>query len=203
MSRTKLGDLLLDAGLIDEVQLKIALEEQKLRGARFGSTLIGLHFIDENVLTAFLSRQLNMACVSLNSMEIPHSVLAKIPRGVALRYHTIPVRQDGSRLHVALADPMDSETLAALEEQTGMMIIPMVAPQSSIEEAIARYYPEEKPKPGGGVGTEAGLFPELVKEIEEAEVFGRQFREVNNRLDRIEAALAEIRELLSQGKGSQ
>lgn len=201
MSRTKLGDLLLDAGLIDEVQLRIALEEQKLRGTRFGSTLIGLHFIDENVLTAFLSRQLNMACVSLNTLEIPRSVLAKIPRGVALRYHTIPVRQEGSRLHVALADPMDSETLGALEEHTGMMIIPMVAPQSSIEEAIARYYPEDKAKPAGGVGTDAGLFPELIKEIEEMEVFGRQFRDVNARLDRMEAALAEIRELLTKPSG--
>lgn len=198
MSKPKLGDLLLEAGLIDEVQLKIALEEQKERGTRFGSTLLALHFVDENVLAAFLSRQLNIACVSLNHMEIPPSVLAKVPRGLALRLHAMPVKVEGGRLHVALCDPMDSETLSALEEQTGMMVVPMIAPQSTIEDAIARLYPAQAPKPGGQLGGEAGLFPELIREIEEMEVFGRQFREVSQRLDRIEKALAEIRDLLAK-----
>ncbi len=63
MSKARLGDLLLEANLIDEVQLRIALEEQKRRGTKFGSTLIALNFIDETVLSAFLSRQLDMPCV--------------------------------------------------------------------------------------------------------------------------------------------
>jgi hypothetical protein len=198
MSKPKLGDLLLEAGLIDEVQLKIALEEQKERGTRFGSTLLALHFVDENVLAAFLSRQLNIACVSLNHMEIPPSVLAKVPRGLALRLHALPVKVEGERLHVALCDPMDSETLAALEEHTRMMVVPMIAPQSTIEEAIARLYPAEAPKPAGQFGGESGLFPELLREIEETEIFGRQFRQMNERLERIEQALAEIRDLLAK-----
>ena len=197
MGRPKLGDLLLEANLIDEVQLQIALEEQKLRGTRFGSTLIQLHFIDENVLTAFLSRQLNMPCVSFGNLEIAPSVLALVPRGLALRYHALPIKSDGARLHVALADPMDLDTIENLEKVTGLSVVPMVAPQSSLEEALKRFYPEEAPASGGGEGAESGLFPELIREIEEMEVFGRQFQEVRDRLDRIEASLAEIRALLS------
>ncbi len=198
MARPKLGDLLLEANLIDEVQLQIALEEQKQRGTRFGSTLIALHFIDENVLTAFLSRQLNMPCVSFANLEIPPSVLAKIPRGLAFRHHALPVKADGNRLFVALADPMDLDTLEALEKVSGMSVVPMVAPQSSLEEALHRFYPE--PAQGGAAlpGTEPVLFPELIREIEEMEVFGRQFQEIRDRLDRIEASLAEIRALLTR-----
>ena len=199
MVRPKLGDLLLEANLIDEVQLQIALEEQKNRGTRFGSTLVALHFIDENVLTAFLARQLNMPCVSFNNIEVSPAVLRKIPRGLAVRYHAMPVRADGDRLLVALCDPMDLETIESLEAHTGMVVSPMVAPQSSIEEAIARFYPEEKASGAGIQGGEAGLFPELIREIQEMEVFGEQFREIRQRLDRIEGALAEIRLLLSKG----
>jgi len=198
MARPKLGDLLLEANLIDEVQLQIALEEQKQRGTRFGSTLIALHFIDENVLTAFLSRQLNMPCVSFANLEIPPGVLAKIPRGLAFRHHALPVKADGNRLFVALADPMDLDTLEALEKVSGMSVVPMVAPQSSLEEALHRFYPEPVQGAAAVQGTESGLFPELIREIEEMEIFGRQFQEVRNRLDRIEASLAEIRALLAR-----
>lgn len=199
MARPKLGDLLLEANLIDEVQLQIALEEQKQRGTRFGSTLIALHFIDENVLTAFLSRQLNMPCVSFANLEIPPSVLAKIPRGVAFRHHALPVKTDGNRLFVALADPLDLDTLEVLEKVSGMPVVPMVAPQSSLEEALERFYPE--PARGAAPphqGTESALFPELMREIEEMEIFGRQFQEIRDRLDRIEGSLAEIRALLAR-----
>jgi len=84
MLRPKLGDLLLEANLIDEVQMKIALEEQKRLGTKFGSTLITLHFIDENVLTAFLSKQLDMPCVSLHNIEITPKVLAKSQKRLPL-----------------------------------------------------------------------------------------------------------------------
>ncbi len=200
MKRPRLGDLLLEANLIDEVQLKIALEEQKLRGTRFGSTLIALHFIDENVLTAFLSRQLNMPCVSFNNVDIGPATLATVPRGLALRFHAVPIKSEDRRLYVAMADPMDLETIEALEAHTKMVVVPMVAPQSSIEDALRRYYPDDTSVPEGGQGGEAGLFPELVREIEEMEVFGRQFRQIHERLDRIEATLIELRALINEGR---
>ena len=52
MHRQNLGDMLVAANLIDELQMQIALAEQKETGKRFGSTLVELQFIDENVLAA-------------------------------------------------------------------------------------------------------------------------------------------------------
>lgn len=196
MSRPKLGDLLLEANLIDEVQLQIALEEQKNRGTRFGSTLLALHFIEEDVLAAFLARQLDMPCVSLHSIEIPARVLAKVPKELAIDLQALPIRQDKDRLTVAICDPFDMESVEAIEKHTGLAVTPMVAPQSTIMECIQRFYVDEGTTREEVQKAVVGVFPDLVRELEDLEVFGHHFEEINDRLDRIEAVLKDIRDLL-------
>src|ERR687883_821623 len=92
--KQSLGQMLVAANLIDEVQMSIALAEQRQTGKRFGSTLVDLKFIDENVLAAFLSKQMDVPCISLLHIDIPKRVLRKLPREVALACHAIPVRID-------------------------------------------------------------------------------------------------------------
>src|SRR4026208_424403 len=115
MQRQNLGEMLLAANPIDHVQMQIALAEQKQTGKRFGSTLVNLNFIDENVLAAFLSKQIDVPCISVRHVEIPKKVLRKLPRTVALECKAIPVRMDGERLEVAMVDPTDIEILDKLE----------------------------------------------------------------------------------------
>jgi len=201
MARPKLGNLLLEAGLIDEVQMKIGLEQQKLLGTRFGSTMLALNFVDENVLTAFLSKQLNMPCVSLTNIEIPPSTLSILAKETVERYHVVPVKKDGNRLWVAMCDPMDVETIEALEDSTGLVVQPMVAPESSIIEAIHRYYSGGMPE-AQGAEISLGVFPGLLREIEEMEIFGARFEEINDRLDRIEKAIERLAKLLGKEEDS-
>ncbi len=192
MSKPKLGDLLVEANLIDEVQLKIALEEQKRWGTKFGSTLLALHFIDENVLTAFLSRQLDMPCVSLNSLEIPSRVLKSFSRLQALQFHAIPVRLQENVLHVAMVDPLDVDVIEQIEQETGLRVSPMVAPQSSIAESIERLYPDPaKEEEGSGAGA-PGAFPELAREVEALDGLGSYFTGVNERLDEMNRLMEEM-----------
>jgi len=145
MHRRNLGDMLLAANLIDEVQMQIALAEQRQSGRRFGSTLVELKFIDENVLAAFLSKQIDVPCISLHHIEVPRKVLRRIPRPVAIECRAVPIRIDGERLEVAMVDPTDIENLDRLEKAAGMTVTPLIAPQSSIETVIAKFYPEEVP----------------------------------------------------------
>jgi type IV pilus assembly protein PilB len=159
--------------------------------------------VDENVLTAFLSKQLDIPCVSLANVEIQPRILEIVPKHLAVQYHVLPIREEKGKLHVAMCDPMDFETIEALERQTGWSVAPMVAPQSSILESIERYYTHQGRHPAGGEDRSAGAFPDLVREIEEAEIFGRQFREVHDRLDRIEAKLARIEGLLTGRHGEE
>ncbi len=200
MTWSKLGDILLEANLIDEVQLRIALEEQKRLGTKFGSTLIALHFIDEDVLTAFLSKQLDMPCVSLVNIEIPRSVLDRVPRETAMRLEVLPVKVEGRKLSLAICDPVDMEAIEEVERHTELQVVPMVAPQSSIQHAIQRFYPDPEVRADEARTAMASAFPELIKEINEMDLFAPHFHEMNQKLDRIAAELAEIRALLARDR---
>src|SRR5438874_8508159 len=113
MHRQNLGDMLVAANLIDEVQMQIALSEQRQTGKRFGSTLVDLKFIDENVLAAFLSKQIDVPCISLLHIDIPKKVQRKFTRNLAVECQGVPVRiTEGGRLEVAMVDPTDVELLA-------------------------------------------------------------------------------------------
>lgn len=144
MHRQNLGEMLVAANLIDEVQMQIALSEQRRTGRRFGSTLVDLKFIDENVLAAFLSKQIDIPCISLLHVDIPKKVLRKLPRFVVVECKAVPVRMDGERLEVAMVDPTDLEILQKVEDAAGMTVTPLIAPESSIATMIERCYPEPK-----------------------------------------------------------
>jgi len=201
MNKPKLGDLLVEANLIDELQMRIALEEQKRRGTKFGSTLIQLHFIDENVLSAFLSKQLDIPCISLANIEIAEKVLNRIPRELAVRCQAIPIRCDNEKLYVAMSDPMDLDAIEALDKHTEMVIIPMIAPQSTIQESLKRYYPSDERKSEERADSAVAMFPELMREINEMDLFGRYFDRLDERLDRIEAQLNGLRDALDTLRG--
>jgi hypothetical protein len=141
--RQNLGEMLLAANLIDEVQMQIALAEQRQTGKRFGSTLVELKFIDENVLAAFLSKQIDVPCISLLHIDISKKVARKMDRTLALQCKSVPVRIDEKgRLEVAMVDPTDTDTLAKLEKVTSMTITPLIAPESSIQTIIDKIYPD-------------------------------------------------------------
>lgn len=187
--------MLLDANLIDEVQMRIALAEQANSGKRFGSTLLGLQFIDENVLAAFLSRQIDVPCISLLHVDIPRKVLRKLTGPVARECHAIPVRMHEDRLEVAMADPTDIEIVTRLEEAAGSTIVPLVAPESSIEKMIDRFYPREleDDETIAARVTEKALDPHFRDLIEELET-----GDFDQRLDRIEDTLDRVWVLLER-----
>src|ERR1700756_701308 len=107
-----LGQMLVAANLIDAVQMQVALAEQRQTGKRFGSTLVDLKFIDENVLAAFLSKQIDVPCISLLHIDIPKKVLRRMNRESAVECQSIPVRvTEDDRLEVAMVDPTDIEML--------------------------------------------------------------------------------------------
>jgi hypothetical protein len=143
MHRQNLGEMLVAANLIDEVQMQIALAEQRQSGKRFGSTLVELKFIDENVLAAFLSKQIDIPCISLLHVDIPKKVLRKLTRAEAMACKAVPVRVDGDKLEVAMVDPTDLEVLDRVEKAAGMTVSPLIAPESSILTMIEKCFPEE------------------------------------------------------------
>jgi hypothetical protein len=199
VAKQNLGQMLLDANLIDEVQMQIALSEQKQSGRKFGSTLVDLKFIDENVLAAFLSKQIDVPCISLLHVDIPKKVLRKLPASVARQCHAIPIRMEGETLEVAMVDPTDHELIEILEAATAMEVVPLVAPQSSLEKIINQFYPfdgspddtlSQRQKRAPATEAADPHFLDLIQELEDGDY--------GPRLQRIEEGLGQIWTLLEK-----
>jgi len=176
--------------------MTIALAEHAHNGKKFGSTLIELKFIDENVLAAFLSKQVDVPCISLLHIDIPRKVLRKLPGRVARDCQSIPIRIEDRRLEVAMVDPSDIDVIETLEITCGMTVTPLIAPESSIAKMLDHFYPEDADPATAAVGNNAPakhvdpLFTDLIEEIESGDFEGR--------LERIEEKLGQISTLLEQ-----
>jgi type IV pilus assembly protein PilB len=148
-----LGQLLMKAQLITEAQLGEALKAQKIQGTRLGSALVKLGYIPEVKLLEFLSRQYNAPAINLSQHKIDMSLLKLIPYETAKRYQMIPISREGSALRVAIADPSNNFAIDDVKFLTGMKVTVHVAAESTIADAIERFYPKpDAGKQGGGPG---------------------------------------------------
>ena len=87
----KLGDLLVKAGLIDEIQLQSALGHQRKWGGKLGKCLVDLGFIEEVELLKFLSEKSKIQAVDLSQSHIPDQAFSMVPEAVAKKYGVVPV----------------------------------------------------------------------------------------------------------------
>ncbi|MDR4889118.1 ATPase, T2SS/T4P/T4SS family [Fredinandcohnia sp. QZ13] len=159
--RKRLGDLLIEAGLLTEQQLKQALEDQS-ESQKLGDILLQKGFITEQQLIEVLEFQLGIPHVSLFRYPIDTSLTTLIPKEMARRHHLIALRKDGDKLFVAMADPMDYYAIEDLRLTTGFQIEPVIASKDEILRAINKFYDLDE-----GVKE---LFAEAPTEIEEERI---------------------------------
>ncbi len=204
MERRNLGDMLLQANLIDEVQMRIALAEQQRTGRKFGSALVDLKFIDENVLAAFLSRQMDVPCISLLHIDIPKKVARRVPARVARECRAVPIRFDGDQLEVAMVDPTDHELIDILEQTSGMKVAPLVAPESSIDKVLEVLYPTTWAGDDTVAAHVPGItdpqFRDLIEEIENAD-FEERFDRIEQKLEQIWTLIERVLRKLEDVEG--
>lgn len=136
----RLGELLLESGHIDEIQLAVALGKQKEYGLKLGSQLLKLGFVAERDLAEILREQLGIQWISLFDRAVPRDVLETVPVAVALKYTVMPVEFDKKTITLATTNPNDLETLDSLAFQLGKKIKPLMALEFDIEKAIITHY---------------------------------------------------------------
>jgi hypothetical protein len=152
-STPRLGDYLVGAGVITQVQLDRALQEQTSWGGRLGQNLLTLGFIDERRLATAVARQLGLPAVDLDRATLPAEVSKLLPLEIAERYGLMPLgaRPREGRLLVACFDPTDQGAIAAAARSSGMTPEVHVATAGAIDRAIRRYYyGEAAPTPTPG-----------------------------------------------------
>lgn len=130
--RPRLGELLLERGLITEVQLKEALAETADTGELLGRILIGKRWLFEDELARALAEQLGIPYVSLRSAGVDRALARMLPADIGLHYAAIPIGFMGDRLRVAFADPCDESATGAVSRHFASYD-PVVAELSEIE----------------------------------------------------------------------
>lgn len=140
----KLGELLIEAGLIDDFQLQSALAHQRNWGGKLGCILIEMEFVREEDVARVIAKQFRMPWANLFEPEIPETVLKTIKKDMAKKYNVVPVKKEGGGLLVAMSDPLDIEVTDALRFATGFNIKPALALESELRDAIRKYYDHEE-----------------------------------------------------------
>jgi Type II secretion system (T2SS), protein E, N-terminal domain len=137
----KIGEVLIQRGLITADQLRRALAMHGRSGARLGVCLVRLGYIDEQALAIALGEQLGVPIAPANSLDdVPPEVIDRVPRQVAEAHSIVPIRVQGREVHVCLADPQNLSRLDEIAFTLGCRIRPYLATELAIERALVRYY---------------------------------------------------------------
>ena len=136
MARKELGEILREADLISEAQLAEALGLQKSYGERLASILVRQHILTEKFAVTYLGRQLGVPGVDLSQQEIDLALLSKVTLDLCEKNLVFPVKVRGTRLQLAMSDPLDRDVVAEIEFKTGVRLAPLIALDASIKNAI-------------------------------------------------------------------
>src|SRR5687768_9078316 len=136
----KLGEILVRENLISLQHLREALDYQREHGGRLGYHLVKLGLVTDDMITAVLSRQYGIPSVNLDLFQIDESVLRLIPQEVAQKYSVIPLSRVGSTLTLAMVDPTNVFAVDDIKFMTGLSVEPVVVSETTLSNAIARYY---------------------------------------------------------------
>ena len=137
--RKRLGDILKDAGLVSEDQIKETLNVKK-SDQKLGDALLERGLITEQQLIEVLEFQLGFPHVSLYRYPVDISLLSIVSKDFASRNMVMPLKKENNELTLAMNDPMDYYTIDDLQIATGFQILPVIATKDEIIQAINKYY---------------------------------------------------------------
>ncbi|MBN2493000.1 MAG: hypothetical protein JXR96_00310 [Deltaproteobacteria bacterium] len=145
MARKKLGELLIERGIIDQDQLNAALAYQRQWGHRLGVALVAKGFIPEGMLVKVLGEVMGLPTVDLSTVTFDAEALRMVPFNTCENNDLIPLALDEGRggkqiLTLAMADPMNLSIIDEIEFTTSCKVRPVLATISAINSAIRKYY---------------------------------------------------------------
>ena len=136
----RLGEILVNKGLINEDRLQQALASQRSSGSRLGEVLAAMGWLSEENLAKALAQQFDYGYLEAEDIQTEPEALKSISGRWALAKLILPIRLTEGQLEVAIADPIDVESTDELRLKTGAPLIIHVAKVSSIRKAIIKAY---------------------------------------------------------------
>lgn len=139
-TRKRIGDLLVESGVITEEQLKKALSEQRELKMRLGDVLITQGYISQQQFIEVLEFQLGIPHVQIYRQKIEQKVISLLPQKIVEQHCVLPLRIEGNRIILAMADPLDYFAIDEIRILTGLRVEPVIASKEELLRAITRYY---------------------------------------------------------------
>ncbi|HJU82902.1 MAG TPA: type IV-A pilus assembly ATPase PilB [Holophagaceae bacterium] len=156
---SKLGEMLVKAGLISEGQLDEAIKIQRREGGKLGSIVVRHGFCSDQDIVSFLGMQYGVPAADLDQWpSIESGVIALIPAELAQRHKVLPLQRTGNVLTLAMSDPTDIFAMDDVRFHTGYNVDPVVSSELGLQRAIERYYggTSQVVLHGGGQGRGTG-----------------------------------------------
>src|SRR4249919_3040805 len=136
----RIGELLLKEKRITPEQLQEALNYQRQSGGKLGFNLVKLGYVKDEEITALLSKQYGVPSIMLAQFDIDPAIIKLIPADTAQKYQILPLSRAGATLTIAMTDPTNVFAMDDIKFMTGYNVEPVVASETSLEEAIDKYY---------------------------------------------------------------
>ncbi|KJU82124.1 type IV-A pilus assembly ATPase PilB, partial [Candidatus Magnetobacterium bavaricum] len=141
--------MLLDAGVINQIELSAALAEQKRTQHRLGKVLTDMGYTSEMEIVQCLAQNMGYEYQELDREEINKDVLQALPVKIVEKHLVFPLKSDGRGITIAMCDPLDVGAIKDISFVTGKNVIPVVSTLTEIRKAIQHYYyGKEMPKLG-------------------------------------------------------
>ncbi|MFH1622238.1 MAG: GspE/PulE family protein [Candidatus Omnitrophota bacterium] len=138
--KLRLGEQLIENGLITEEKLAQALEEQKSTGESLGEILIKNNIIEEKQLYKVLAEQLDVKFLELFDIKIPPNLVLLLPERIVKTYNVVPIKVENDILTLAMINPKDTFAIDEVRVATGLSVKPVLSSKIQIAEVIRSYY---------------------------------------------------------------
>ena len=143
MPRKRIGDLLIEKGLITDNELKFALDMQKQTHEKLGEVLMRTKIVSPENMARTLADQLEVDYIDLAKVNIPQDLSKLVGRNTARANHLVPVQKQSDSLYVAMDDPLNFYAIDEVRKATKLRIVPMIATEEAVERAINTLYGNE------------------------------------------------------------
>ena len=139
--RKRIGEIMIEMGLISRSQLEEALRAQDARPQRrLGAIFVEMGFAEEEIIARVIARQLDLSFVRIMPESVEPRAVKVLSREMAERRNCMPLSLDAGRLILAMANPLDLVALDEVEGATGLRVDPVMATPTDITDAISRHY---------------------------------------------------------------
>ncbi|MDR7521004.1 MAG: type II secretion system ATPase GspE [Armatimonadota bacterium] len=156
--RVRLGELLVEAGLITRAQLDQALQAQATTGDRLGKVLVGMGLASQDAIAKAIANQLGIEYVNAQTVTIPDEVLTILPEPMIRRYQVLPLRLEEDALVLGMVDPLDVVALDDIRRFVEREVVPAAITPDGFQYAVNRYPALE------------GTLDQVIQEIRPADV---------------------------------